>query len=172
VTTTTTTPPGGASGTFADGRYRIGQTLAARTYRTQVNSSGRYWERESGFSGQLSDIIANNLTNFHDVVTILPTDAGFKTQNCGTWTSDLSALTSSPTAPFADGTWIVNTDVGPGTWTAAGGQSCYWARVSAFTGRVEDVVANDLGTTNPTATIAPTDVGFISHSCGSWTKVS
>lgn len=132
--------------------------------------SGCYWERLSGFSGGLSDVIANGLSNVHQVVSIAPTDAGFSTKGCGTWTSNLSALTTSPTAPFGDGVFIVGTDISAGTWSAPGGSGCYWERLSGFSGELSDVIANDFGTTTPVVTISSSDVGFTSDGCGAWTK--
>lgn len=44
-----------------------------------------YWERLSGFGGQLEDIIANGNPSGQAIVTIAPTDVAFKSQRCGTW---------------------------------------------------------------------------------------
>jgi hypothetical protein len=158
--------------TFRPGTYRVGIDIPPGTYRTRTDSPGCYWARLSGFSGQLGDIIANNFTNFHDVVTISPSDAGFQTDGCSVWTSDLSAITLSPTNSFADGTWIVGTDVSPGTWVAAGGPSCYWARLGGFSGSLGDIIANNFGGGAQIVTIARGDAGFASDSCGAWTKVA
>jgi hypothetical protein len=168
LTTCPVPPP--APVTFGDGTHVIGSSLPAGTYRTRANVSGCYWERLSGFSGQSSDIIANNFSDSHQVVAIAPTDAGFTSTGCGTWTNNLSALTTSQTAPFTDGTYIVSTDIGAGTWSAPGGSACYWERVSGFSGQLSDVIANDFGTTTPVVTISGSDVGFTSNTCGTWTK--
>jgi hypothetical protein len=40
----------------------------------------------SGFTGGLENIIANGNADAPTVVTIAPTDAGFESQRCGTWT--------------------------------------------------------------------------------------
>jgi hypothetical protein len=157
-----------ASISFGNGTHQVGASLPPGTYRTRTNAPGCYWERLRGFSGQFSDIIDNNLTNFHDVVTIVPGDVGFKSESCATWTNNLSSITASKTAAFGDGTWIVNTDIAPGTWSAAGGSSCYWARLANFTGTIDGVIANDLGTTSPIVTIDASDVGFMSGGCGQW----
>lgn len=168
LTTCPVPPP--APVTFGEGTHVIGSSLPAGTYRTRANVSGCYWERLSGFSGQFSDIIANNFSDSHQVVAIAPTDAGFTSNGCGTWTNDLSALTTSQTAPFTDGTFIVNTDISAGTWSAPGGTSCYWERVSGFSGQSSDIIANDFGTTTPMVTIPASDSGFTSDGCGAWTK--
>jgi putative cell wall-binding protein len=162
-------PPTPTAISFGNGTHQVGASLPPGTYRTRANTSGCYWERLSGFSGQLSDIIANNFTAFHDVVMIEPGDVGFKSSGCSTWTNNLSAITTSQTAPFGDGTWIVNTDIAPGVWSAPGGSGCYWARLSDFAGSTSSIIANDFVTTSAIVSISATDVGFISHGCGQWT---
>jgi hypothetical protein len=136
----------------------------AGTYRAPEPTLGCYWERIAGFSGDPNDTLANDLTSAPTVVTILPTDAGFKTSGCGTWTSDLSAITSSTTS-FPAGTYIVNVDISPGTYSTPGGSGCYWERLSGF-------IANDLPTGSAVVTIAPTDRGFKSADCGTFTAAS
>lgn len=153
---------------FGEGTYKVGEDIPAGTYRTRRNPDYCYWERLSGFSGEFQDIEANGLSTHHQVVTILSSDAGFSTEDCGVWTSDLTALTSSPTAGFGDGMWIVGTDVAAGTWTAPGGEGCYWARLADFTGGVDSIIANDFDTRNPVVTISSDDAGFDSGDCGQW----
>src|SRR5690606_3576068 len=131
-------------------------------------TSGCYWERTSGFSGELDDIIANEFTSNRTVVTIAPTDRGFSSSGCGTFTANLSAVTTSRTAPFADGTYIVGTDIAPGTWRGTGGSGCYWGRGSGFSGELGDVSANDFGSSGPVVTITSADRGFETDGCGSW----
>ncbi len=173
LTTCPTAPapvvPPPAKITFGSGTHHVGATLPAGTYRTRTNAAGCYWARLSGFTGQLGDIIANNDSDAHQVVTIAATDAGFESSNCSTWTNDLSAITSSKTAAFGDGTWIVNTDIAPGTWTAPGGSGCYWARIDGFSGSTSNIIANDVETVSPIVTIDSSDAGFISDGCGNWT---
>jgi hypothetical protein len=152
---------------FGDGLYRIGVNIPAGTYRTRsdVPLGGCNWTR---FDAVGNEIISGISLTFHDVVTILPSDGSFGTSGCGTWTSDISPITASPTAPFADGTWMVNVDIAPGTWQATGGPGgCSWERLSGFTW-VSQVIATD---SIPTVMIAPGDAGFFSDSCGTWTKV-
>jgi putative cell wall-binding protein len=157
---------------FADGTYKVGDDIPAGTYRTRREPDFCYWERLAGFSGEFEDIKANSFSSYNQVVTILPDDAGFRTKDCGIWTSDLTAITSSPTANFGDGMWIVGTDIAATTWTATGGKNCYWARLSDFTGEVGSVIANDLGSTNPRVTIDGSDAGFDTHGCGQWRRTS
>jgi hypothetical protein len=168
---TTTTTADTHFATFGDGTYTIGGKVKPGTYRAPHPSSLCYWARLSGFGGSANDIIANENTSAPAVVTIAPTDKGFKTSGCGNWTADLSQITSSKTSIPA-GTYIVNTDIQPGTYQAPGGDGCYWARLSGFGGSTDSLIANDNPTGNTVVTVAPSDKGFQSHGCGTFTLSS
>ena len=157
--------------TFGPGAYRVGVDIAPGTYRTR-SSAACYWERLRGFSGELSDIIANDFNNDNLIVTIKSSDLGFRAgSTCPLFTTDLSPITASPTAPFGAGTYQVGIDIAPGTWRGTGNTSCYWKRVQGFSGSLADIIANDFGTANPIVSIKPSDVGFQPTSnCGTWTK--
>ncbi|MGI8553453.1 MAG: hypothetical protein ACR2PL_22120 [Dehalococcoidia bacterium] len=157
--------------TFGDGSYIVGSDIQPGIYRSLNPSGDCYWERESGFSGELQDILANDNPAGPAVVSIGPTDRGFKSEDCGTWTADLSPITSSLTAPFGDGTYIVGTDIAAGTWRATGGSDCYWERLGGFGGTLRDTIANDFAGAS-IVTISTMDRGFKSDGCGTWTKVS
>ena len=68
-------------------------------------------------------------------------------------------------------TWIGGVDVAAGTWTAPGGESCYWERLAGFSGELDDTISNDIGSSNPVVTIAETDAGFSTSDCGQWHQV-
>lgn len=156
---------------FSDGTYQVGKEIQPGTYRTRSNSSGCYYERMAGFTGELGDILANGNTSAPEVVTILETDKGFKSTRCGVWTQDLSAITKSKTE-FSDGTYIVGTDIEAGTYKSSGGSSCYYQRMSGFThGGVSEILSNENTNTSAVVTIMATDKGFSSTRCGIWTKV-
>lgn len=157
--------------TFGDGTYRVGPDVRPGTYRTRTGSSGCYWARLHGFGGDVADILANTNTNFPTIVTISPNDQGFQSAGCGTWTSNLSAITASPTAPLPDGVYIVGTDVAPGTWKSAGKAGCYWARLKDFGGSTDSISANGNTDSPAIVTITNGDQGFRSEGCGTWTKI-
>jgi hypothetical protein len=164
------TGPAKSYETFGDGTFRIGKDIKPGTYRTRQGSGGCYWERLKGFGGNLNDVLANELTDAPAVVTILKGDKGFQTSGCADWTSDLSKITDSKTK-FGDGTFIVGTDITPGTYRAPGGDACYWSRLKGFTGDLGDVIANDLPSGSTLITIAKTDEGFSTSGCGTWKRV-
>jgi hypothetical protein len=77
---------------FGDGTYEIGDgagKVPPGKYKATVpaDSAGCYWERLKGLSGAFADIAANGNGNpgAPMVVTIAKSDAGFKTERCGTW---------------------------------------------------------------------------------------
>ena len=70
--------------TFGDGIYIIGTDIQPGTYRNN-GQQGCYYERLSGFGGILGETIANENTDSPAVVTISPTDRGFKSARCGIW---------------------------------------------------------------------------------------
>lgn len=154
---------------FGDGTYQVGKDIQPGTYRTRAGSSGCYYARLKGFGGTVDDIIANDFTDAPAIVTIAPTDAGFTSENCDTWTQDLSQITQDQTS-FGDGMYIVGTDITPGTYRNTGVQGCYYARLSGFGGTVDDIIANNFTDAPAIVTISSTDKGFQSKGCGTWTK--
>ena len=171
ATTTTTTAPAGPKTSFVDGTYPVGAAtnsqVAPGTYLTKGGSTC-YWERLSGLGGATSDIIANDLATGQAIATIAPTDAAFKSTGCATW-SPLPATGTQATS-MGDGTWAVGIDIAPGTYSTSGGDTCYWARLSGFEGGTDSIIANDLPKGSAIVSIAPTDKGFATKGCGTWTK--
>jgi len=157
--------------TFGEGMKIVGTDMPPGTYRS-MGGSYCYWERLRGFGGTLGEIIANDNTTGPAIVTISATDKGFRSSRCGRWTQDLSPITSSPTAPFGDGTFIVNKDIAPGTWRSSGSGTCYWERLKGFSGELGDIIANDNVSGSAVVTIDPGDAGFSSARCGTWTKIN
>jgi hypothetical protein len=70
---------------------------------------------------------------------------------------------------FPDGIYAVGTVTGavrPGTYRAAGSETCTWARLLALSNM--EVLANRSGTGPSVVTINPTDGAFQSSGCGTW----
>jgi hypothetical protein len=83
-------------------------------------------------------------------------------------------VTSPPPPPavsFGDGDFRVGVDIQPGTYQASGGSDCYWARLSGFSGSLDDIIENGIGVPHPIVTIEPSDVGFQSDMCVGWAKI-
>jgi hypothetical protein len=155
---------------FRDGLMIVGADITPGTYRS-IGGNSCYWERLRGFGGTFDEIIANDNVVGPTIVTIAATDKGFKSSRCNRWTQDLSPITSSPTAPFSDGAFMVNMDIAPGTWRSSGNGGCYWERLRGFSGEFADIIANDNVSEPTVVTISPEEAGFSSTRCGTWTKI-
>jgi hypothetical protein len=70
---------------FAAGMYMVGSEIAPGLWQNSDTSGDCYWERLSGFSWELDDIITNDFSN---LVQVLPSDTGFYgSELCaGVWT--------------------------------------------------------------------------------------
>lgn len=77
---------GTSSGSIpGSGTFLIGEDIQPGTYRTEGDSGFCYWARLSGLSGELGDIITNDLPDGPGFVTIAETDVAFETTDCGEW---------------------------------------------------------------------------------------
>ncbi len=74
----------------------MGTEVSAGAWRNSDSSGGCYWARLRGFSGELDDIITNNFSDSIQTVTINPTDAGFSSERCGTWSQTFAPTPSGP----------------------------------------------------------------------------
>lgn len=111
---------------------------------------------------------------------IAESDFGFHSEDCGTWTADLTPA-ATPGEPFGDGEWIVGVDIAPGRYRAhAPSGDCRWYRLYGFPGRSYvddywarlDVIESSRNLNGPgEVTVAPSDLGFASRYCGEWTPV-
>lgn len=70
---------------FDDGTYQVGTHIEPGRYSNSGGGSC-YFERVSGFSQTLGDIISNDFGSTNAVVEIQANDTGFTTKGCGTWT--------------------------------------------------------------------------------------
>lgn len=78
-------PEPDTSVSFGPGTQLVGSDIQPGTYRNSDSSNLCYWERLSGHSGEMGDLIANGATESQAVVTIAATDAAFSSTDCGTW---------------------------------------------------------------------------------------
>jgi hypothetical protein len=160
---------------IGDGVFRVGIDVMPATYRTRQPADYCVWERLAGFGGSDDEIIAIQIlqNQAYGVVTIRATDVGFESSGCGRWAVDLSQVTASMDSIDHDGTYIVGTDITPGSWRSTGGENCYWVRLRAFDGAPGAVIENDFtdGPSEPISlSIRSTDAGFHTENCGTWRR--
>jgi hypothetical protein len=85
-------------------------------------------------------------------------------------------VASSPATSFGEGTYVVGTDIAPGTYRTAGpasdgSGSCYWEREKNTSGDFGSIIANNLGRGPATVTISRSDGAFKTTGCDTWHKV-
>jgi len=83
-------------------------------------------------------------------------------------TAAAAAPTSSPPAPrttFSEGVYAVGVDIQPGQYRSPGGAACYWARLDANEGIIDNYIGNGPSILNVRASDA-----YIELSRCTWTK--
>jgi hypothetical protein len=159
---------------FGAGQYRVGDDIAAGRYFTAV-TYGCYWERQSGVSGTLLDVLANDFVAYSApqyILDILASDVGFKTSApCGTWDQVPKGGTGATIPP---GVWLVGSQVAPGTYRTPTPAGCYWERLRDFEYRFGVIERTSIvsGVDRRFVTIHDDDTGFRSYNCGTWEPVS
>jgi len=163
------------SSSFGPGQYLVGRGIAAGRYYSSPRY-GCYWERQSGLSGSLYDIIENDFVGYNAsqyVVDILRSDLAFLTDaDCGTWFSTPRQGFQSSIPP---GGWLVNVQLSPGTYRAFAQYGCYWERRRDFTNSLVGIIANNFVsfTGSTFVAISSSDTGFVTDAdCGTWSRVA
>jgi hypothetical protein len=164
----TTDQPAPAPG-FGDGTFLVGTDIAPGLYRTD-GSRGCSWERRSDLTGDYDAMLAMDFPDGQAYVELLPTDVAFSSDGCGRWTP---ATAGGPDVSpgFDDGTYLVGSDLQPGTYRATGGRSCSWERLSDLTGDYDAMLAMDFPDGQAYVELLPTDVAFSVEGCGTWSRV-
>jgi hypothetical protein len=139
--------------------------VAPGNYQT-VGGLGCHWEREQNFTGTEGAILASADLSGPGVVTILPTDAGFKTEDCGTWTP--LPATGPQATSFGDGAYAVGISIAPGTYTTSGGPACSWEQDADFLGAKSSIISHRNMSGPLTLTIPASTKEFKTHGCGTW----
>lgn len=85
-----------------------------------------------------------------------------------TATATSSSGTGSSGGGITDGTYVVGTDIKPGTYHSTGGGECYWARLRSD--NETDIIDNHLGAGPTTVTIKRTDHSFETRGCDPWVR--
>ena len=155
-----------------DGTFTVGSDIQPGTYKSSGNDDGMcYWEREKDAKGTDDSILANDNVTGSSYVTITKTDKFFKSTDCKDWypvSADRGAAPKSTVS--GDGMYKVGTDIVPGTYSSAGGDTCYWERTKDALHGLESIKANDNPTGKAVVTIAGTDAYFKSQGCDTWKK--
>jgi hypothetical protein len=81
---------------------------------------------------------------------------------------------TGPVTSFGAGTYVVRTDIAPGTYRSAGpagGLFCNWARLKDTSGDFAAIITNGNSGGPTTVTISNSDGAFETSGCNTWRKV-
>lgn len=73
---------------------------------------------------------------------------------------------------FGDGTYTVHADIQAGRYRADGGVGCHFERLSGFGGTPLEVIVDATGYAPAVVRVEPTDVGFRTGGCGTWSALT
>lgn len=152
------------------GTYLVNDELEPGRYKSDGGID--YWERLSGLSGELNDILANEaFPGGQVIVDIKKSDEAFGFQGRGYFYKIDDNYKGEMLTTFGEGTYIVGKDIEPGKYRSETGAD-YWARLKGFSGELKDIIANEAFISGSTLVeIKSTDVGF-STSGATWTKIN
>ena len=155
---------------FTAGTYLVNDELEPGRYKSEGGID--YWERLSGLSGELKDILANEaFPGGQVIVDIKKGDEAFSFKGRGTFYKLDDDYEGAMLTTFGDGTYIVGKDIEPGRYRSEDGAN-YWARLKGFSGELKDIIANEAFVSGSALVeIKSTDVGFIT-SGATWTKIN
>jgi hypothetical protein len=189
------------AGTYYKGTFLVGSQIQPGIYSTQgpTTQDDGQWARLSNTTGDPTAVIAHGVVNGPTTVTILPTDAAFQTTGDVVWVKvQIPAPAPGPTpapqpapkpapqaepAPvstlpttFDEGTYLVGSQIAPGTYQTPGTTTEFggaWYRLSGTTGDYSEIIAIESVKGPATMTVLPTDhaVKFVGAGI-TWTKIS
>ena len=154
---------------FQDGEFLVGKDIKPGVYRSEP-SDYCYWERR-GLGDDGHWVVLENGIYAPAIVEIKDTDYEFYSEDCIGWKPVEKTYPDRPLTKFSDGMYVVGKHIKPGLYKASNGanSSCYWERLSGFSGSLDDIIDNRNAVT--TVNIPPSDKGFLTHGCGTWKLV-
>ena len=162
------------AGCLGQGYHLVTPTLKNNTATPGLwhtfGGNGCYWARLDGNGTVLG---GESSTSGPRYAQVKSGDTWFRTTNCVTWVQadgPFDRRVGVNGSTFGNGDFRVGKDIGSGTYIASQPVGCYWARLSGFGGQQSDILESHVGSGE--AEIAPSDAGFSSTGCGTWTFTS
>jgi len=151
------------------GTHLVNEDIEPGRYKSEGNI--QYWERLSGLSGELDDIIANeSMISGSTIVDIKESDVAFSFSGTGYFFLVDENYEGEKKTSFGDGCYIVGVDIEPGRYRSKTGAD-YWARLKGFSGELDDIIANDAMVEGTVVVeIKESDVGFQTRGA-EWEKI-
>ena len=160
--------------TFGDGEHIVDVHVAPGIYASPGAERGRCsWRRFADFGGSGAAQLAARNPIGRNIAQIESHDAVFSSFGCGYWELFNSVNEGILLETFGHGTWAVESEIASGTYAAdvPDGSTCFWSRLSAFTGEPTDFVTTEIAVGRSVTTLRHFDAGFYSDGCGVWNLV-
>ena len=162
---------------FGDGTWLVGPEIEPGRYFANAPTDDCSWRRLEGFGGRTDRYDAGVGTGrawdgpaLLAATDIAGLDAAFVSVGCGVWSTEATPRVEPVGAP-ADGHYLVGIEVAPGRYYATSPHSCWFRRLSGFSGEYRDGIGYLLGNRelrHGIVDIEPSDLSFRSRGCG-WT---
>jgi hypothetical protein len=144
-------PSAPASGLITSGVYRVGNEIAPGIYASQADGDFNYAARLDGGRNILSNDFSDRV-----LIEVRPSDTYVEFDGAFTGYQPRPITPPPATGQEVNGTWIVNSEVAPGTYRLAPRDgSTYWARLSDANG--EQLIDNDFQNGQTYITILASD---------------
>ena len=161
--------------TVGQGQHRVGIDVKPGLYRSD-GGAWCYWERSSGMSGEISQIIANANPDGQTYVEIVGSDVAFMQSGCTPFvevTEELKrTLQPPPNSQYGPGQYLVGVEVQSGLYRSDGGEWCYWERTSGMSGEISQIIANANPDGQTYVEIAGSDAAFMQSGCAPFVEVT
>lgn len=135
------------------GTYIVNVDIQAGIYKGFAGeglTSSCYWERLKDLTGNFESILANDNSIGQYYIEVQGTDYALKTDCQLTRLPTIPAHTGEYPLVISAGTYLVGSDIQPGTYKGQGGNditsSCYWERLRSVSGGFDSILANDNAT--------------------------
>lgn len=151
-----------ASGELASAKKQAA-TIVAKAHHQFNRIVGSIASDARRAKSKLSDAQSKLSTINRELIT-----ANGKLTSLQTQISGAKATVAKDTFP-GTGTFLINTQVNPGTYQAAPSAGCYWARLASA--NTSDIIDNNNSDGQITVQIAPSDVAFEANNCSTFRRV-
>jgi len=132
------------------GTYIVGVDIQAGIYKGFAGAdlfASCYWERLKDLTGSFDSILANSNSVGQFYVEVKSSDYALKTDCEMVRLVSIPQHTGEYPQVIAAGTYLVGSDVQPGTYRGQAGSdissSCYWERLRSVSGGFDSILAND-----------------------------
>ncbi|NJP96648.1 hypothetical protein HCN51_45700 [Nonomuraea sp. FMUSA5-5] len=154
---------------YGEGMYKVGSEIEPGTYRT-AGGDRCYYSRLRDATGGIGSIIANDNLRGQGYVALQETDAYINFSGDCLWEPVDAAKLLPPAGKYASGMYKVGSEIEPGTYRTAGGDSCYYSRLKDATGEIGSIIANDVLRGQGFVTLMESDAYIKFSGTCTWTK--